>query len=502
LLKLPLQNTLWFITSILTPFSHTTMLRGSHDLTETAQTLLKHCIDGRQTVAQQPIVKVLQPDVEAKLQKLAKPKAQSVPLDSVLRDADEIFDYRVRMDHPRFFGFIPSPASDLSWLGDILNTAYNTHAGSWYQSSGTSAVEKSLLNWMAQDVIGFPDSAGGCFVSGGSMANLTALMVARDQKLAFEDRTKAVIYISEQTHSSIAKALRVLGFHNSQISKIECDENFRLRVDALQTAIAEDRLNNKKPFLVIGSCGTTNTGTIDPLEQLAEIAKREDLWLHADGAYGATTALAKRRSSIVKGLELCDSLSWDAHKWLFQTYGCGMVLLRDRKLLVQSFGTSAEYIQDAAEGEEIYPNFWNYGPELTRPARAMKLWFSFQLLGLDAIDAAIERGFCLAEAAEEVLKQLPDWEILSPAQMAIICFRYAPPDHPPELLDDLNRMISKKAIEENLAAPLTTKLYDKVCMRICSIHPDLKNEEMIEIIQGLDRIAKDLSKVSYTLSVL
>jgi L-2,4-diaminobutyrate decarboxylase len=468
------------------------MLRGSHDLAEIAEKLLKQCIDGRQTVARQPIIKVVQSDVEAKLQELAKPSAEPAPLESVLSNADEIFDYRVRMDHPRFFGFIPSPASDLSWLGDILNTAYNTHAGSWYQSSGPSAIEKSLINWMTQDVIGFPDSAGGCFVSGGSMANLTALMVARDQKLAFEDRTKAIIYMSEQTHSSIGKALRVLGFHSSQIRKIDFDEKFRIRVDVLQDTIEQDRRNNNKPFLVIGNCGTTNTGTVDPFEQLAEITRREDLWLHADGAYGASTALAKHRKSIIQGLELCDSLSWDAHKWLFQTYGCGMVLLRDRKLLVQSFGTSAEYIQDAAEGEEIYPNFWNYGLELTRPARAMKLWFSFQLLGLDAIDAAIERGFSLAEAAESALKQLQNWEILSPAQMGIVCFRYAPPDHPTELLDDLNRMISTKAIEENLAAPLTTKLYSKVCLRICSIHPDLNNKEMVDIVHGLDRIATEL----------
>jgi L-2,4-diaminobutyrate decarboxylase len=468
------------------------MLRGTRDLTETAQTLLKHCIDTRQTINEQPIVKVIQPNVEANLEKLARPSLQPVPLESVLCNANEIFDYRVRMDHPRFFGFIPSPASDLSWLGDMLNTAYNTHAGSWYQSSGPSTIEKSLITWLAQDVVGFPDSAGGCFVSGGSMANLTALMVARDQKLAFDERTKAVIYISEQTHSSVAKGLRILGFHDTQIRKISCDQRFRLRVDVLQDTIEADRKTGKKPFLVIANCGTTNTGTIDPLEELAEIARREDLWFHADGAYGATAALAKGRKSILQGLELCDSLSWDAHKWLFQTYGCGMVLLRDRKLLVQSFGTSAEYIQDAAEGAEMYPNFWNYSAELTRPARAMKLWFSLQMLGLDAIGAAIERGFSLAEVAGSALKQLQDWQILSPAQMGIICFRYAPPHHSPEGLDDLNRMVSKKAIEENLAAPLTTKLCGTVCLRICSIHPDLKNDEMMDIIHGLDRIARDL----------
>jgi L-2,4-diaminobutyrate decarboxylase len=232
---------------------------------------------------------------------------------------------------------------------------------------------------------------------------------------------------------------------------------------------------------------------VDPSEKLAEILRRENLWLHADGAYGATTALAKNRRSILQGLELCDSLSWDAHKWLFQTYGCGIVLLHDRTLLINSFSTSAEYIQDAAEGAEMYPNFWNYGPELTRPARAMKLWFSFQLLGLDAIDAAIERGFSLAEVAELELQQLPNWQILSPAQMSIVCFRYTFPGHSLERLNDLNRMISKKAIEENLAAPLTTKLCGNMCLRMCSIHPDLCINKMVNIVHGLDRIARSLS---------
>jgi L-2,4-diaminobutyrate decarboxylase len=225
------------------------MLRGFHDLEETAQAVLKHCVDRKQPIAKQPIVKVVQPDVEATLQELAKPGPHAVPLDTVLRNADNIFDYRARMDHPRFFGFLPSPASDLSWLGEVLNTAFNTYAGSWYQSSGPSAVEKPLIKWLAQDVVGFPKAAGGCIVSGGMMANFTALMVARDHKLEFEERTKAAIYISEQTHSSVAKGLRMLGFHDSQIRKLGCDEKFRLRVDLLQETIEEDRRNGKKPFL-------------------------------------------------------------------------------------------------------------------------------------------------------------------------------------------------------------------------------------------------------------
>ena len=304
-------------------------------------------------------------------------------MDTVLHVAREIFHRRLRNDHPRFFGFIPSPASDFSWLGEVLNSAYNTHAGSWLQSSGPSAVEKSLVQWMAGDVVGFPESAGGLFVSGGSMANLSALMVARDQRLAFEDRPKAVVYMSEQTHSSVDKGLRILGFHDSQTRKIPCDSRFRMDVSLLKPTIVADRAAGKIPFLIVANCGTTNTGSVDLIDELSAITRSEGLWLHADGAYGASLLLCKPRRNLLRGAELCDSLSWDAHKWLFQTFGCGMVLGRDRRQLVEGFRVGGEYIVDAIEGGETFPNFWSYGPVLTRPARAMKLWFSFQLLGLE-----------------------------------------------------------------------------------------------------------------------
>ncbi|KAL6246518.1 hypothetical protein RBB50_006755 [Rhinocladiella similis] len=465
--------------------------RNPRDL---ARRIIERCFEERETISSRPIMDISGADVTTQIREsLAIPGRSPIDIDTLLDAARVIFKHRVRMDHPRFFGFIPSPASDSSWLGEILNSAYNTHAGSWMQSSGPSAVEMQLLKWMASDIVGFPPTAGGCFVSGGSMANLTALTAARDQTLRFEDRPLAVIYLSQQTHSSVAKGLKVLGFHENQIRRVACDSHFRLDVSKLQHAIVEDRKSNKVPFLVVGSCGTTNTGAIDPLTKLADLAKREGLWLHVDGAYGASALLSRSRRSLFEGLERCDSLSWDAHKWLFQTYGCGMVLVRDRKTLTSSFSVSAEYVQDAMETEETLPNFWNYGIELTRPARAMKLWFSLQLDGLEKIERDIEHGIRLAEVAEQALGDLPDWEVLSPAQLGILCFRYRPKE--PELadLDAVNQKISRTAIEENLAAPLTTRLKGALVLRICSIHPSLEEDEMLRVIRGLDRIAKSQS---------
>jgi L-2,4-diaminobutyrate decarboxylase len=464
--------------------------------------VLEQCLTSRATTSSQPIVSISSPETTRHIRdELSIPSRTPTSITSLLAAADLIYNDRVRMDHPRFFGFIPSPASDASWLGSMLNDAYNTHAGSWMQSSGPSAVEMRLLEWMACEVVGFPEGAGGCFVSGGSMANLTALTVARDRKLEWEEQGKAVVYMSEQTHSSVAKALRVLGFHERQMRRIACDEAFRMRVSDLRGAIGADRVDGKVPFLVVGSAGTTNTGAIDPLDELADIAEREGLWLHVDGAYGASALLCKSQRELFRGIERCDSLSWDAHKWLFQTYGCGMVLVRDRKVLTSSFGVSAEYVQDAAETEERLPNFWNYGIELTRSARAMKLWFSLQLEGLDKVERDIEHGIRLAEVAEQTLRILSDWEILSSAQLAILCLRYRPQNRPDAIdLDVVNQSISQAAIAERLAAPLTTKLNGEVVLRICCIHPDLAEQEMVEVIHGLDRIARSTTERCCALS--
>ncbi|RDW72216.1 hypothetical protein BP5796_08250 [Coleophoma crateriformis] len=399
------------------------------------------------------------------------------------------------MDHPHFFGFIPYPATPVSFVGDMITSAANTHAGSWLQSSGPSTIERSLISWLAT-VAGLPNTAGGLFLSGGSMANLTAIMLARDSKLGstWQEKARGVAYVSDQTHSLVAKGLRILGFENIQIRKVKSDNHFRLDVDALEKEILSDRANGLRPFLIVASCGTTNTGSIDPLHALAKLARTQfpNLWLHVDGAYGASVALSKGYKHLVDGLGEADSISWDAHKWLFQTYGCGMVLVRDGNLLRQSFATEAEYVRDAVDsGQGDSPNYWNYGPELTRPARAMKLWLTLQVFGLDGFGAMIDHGFVLAETAETELKKLPDWTILSKANMAILNFRFEPKERSEEELDVMNMAISQQLILKNVAAILTTKLLGKVVLRICSISPSLSKEAMRHIIARLDTVARE-----------
>lgn len=436
------------------------------------------------------ILSIASPEQAAEIRRMAIPR-ESRSLSAVMDDAVKIFSHRVRMDHPRFYGFIPSPASPLSFLGELLTTGFNAHAGSWMQSSGPSAIEQGLIAWLIERT-GLPATAGGLFVSGGSMANLTGLMIARDRMLPPDDRRHGIAYVSAQTHSSVAKGLGVLGFLPDQIRKIPVDTDRRLDLGSLADAAAADRAAGRLPFAVVASCGTTNTGSIDDLHAIADLAASEGLWMHVDGAYGATVALSNRHRALVDGLGRADSLSWDAHKWLFQTYGCGMVLVRDRTHLIESFANNAEYLQDAIADKET-PNFWDYGVELTRPARAMKLWFTLQAMGDEAVGDAIDHGFALAEALEVQLRALPGWEIVSPAQLGIVTFRYAPAAGYSGSLDELNTRIARRMVEENLGAPLTTKLDGAVVMRACTISPNATTEDIRAMATSMDILARKIA---------
>lgn len=441
--------------------------------------------------AGQRIVSIVSPEEAAEFRRKAAPGAARAAAE-VIDDAVRIFSHRVRMDHPRFYGFIPSPASPLSLVGEMLTAGFNAHAGSWMQSSGPAAVEQGLIAWLAART-GLPEQAGGLFVSGGSMANLTGLMVARDRRLAPEDRRRGVAYVSAQTHSSVAKGLGVLGLLPDQVRKVQVDAGRRLDVGALARAVAADRAAGLVPFAVVANCGATNTGAVDDLHAVADLAAGEGLWMHVDGAYGASVALSNRHRGLVDGLGRADSISWDAHKWLFQTYGCGMVLVRDRAHLLESFANNAEYLQDAVADQET-PNFWDHGVELTRPARAMKLWFTLQVMGEQALGDAIDHGFALAEALEAQLRSAPDWQVVSPAQLGIVTFRYAPAGLDAAGLDALNSSIARRMVEDNLGAPLTTRLDGAVVMRACAISPDASTDDIRAMAVQMDRVAREIAK--------
>lgn len=433
---------------------------------------------------------------EAPEGQMEKVKAWDIPKDGhgakevVEKMMQDVYQYRGDSNHPRFFGFVPGPASSISWLGDIMTSAYNIHAGGSKLAPMVNCIEQKLLKWLCEQV-GFGAQAGGVFVSGGSMANITALTAARDNKLDDETLHLGVAYISDQTHSSVAKGLRIIGIPNKRIRKIPTNPDFTIRTDLLEQQILKDKEAGLLPFVIIGTAGTTNTGSIDPLKELSAISKRYQMWFHIDGAYGASILLSPKYKHLLDGAELADSISWDAHKWLYQTYGCAMVLVKDVQHLFHSFHVNPEYLKDI-EGDLEHINTWDIGMELTRPARGLKLWLTLQILGTDLIGSAIEHGFQLADWAEEAVRELPDWEIISPSQLAMVNFRFAPKGLSKEQTDTLNEQISKKILDNGYAAVFTTVLHGQTVLRICALHPEAEKEDMYETIRLLDTFGKEL----------
>jgi glutamate/tyrosine decarboxylase-like PLP-dependent enzyme len=310
---------------------------------------------------------------------------------------------------------------------------------------------------------------------------MTALVAARNA-LLHNQVEGATVYFSDQAHSSVDRALRVIGFNPEQLRKLPADDQFRLSVDSLSEAIAADRAAGLRPFCVVANAGTTNTGAVDPMPELADLCAKEKLWLHVDGAFGVAAVLSKRGRAALAGLERADSISLDPHKWLFQSFECGCVLVRDAALLKAAFQIMPDYLRDVHRvTEEFHP--CDHGIQLTRSFRALKVWLSLQTFGLKAFRDAITRGFELAELAEQQLRERDGWEILSPAQMATVCFRFGDDEALPARLVE-------KMLSDEYAFLTSTKLRGKVALRLCTINPRTTSEEIIETIARLDRFAR------------
>jgi aromatic-L-amino-acid decarboxylase len=396
----------------------------------------------------------------------------------------DVLSNNLHVDHPRFFAFVPGPNNFVSTMADALAAGFNVFNGTWLGGSAAAAVELGVVRWLSR-VCGFPDTAGGLFVSGGSMANLTALVAARHALL--KDRIDcATIYFSDQTHSSVERALHVIGFLPEQMRKLPSDENFRLSIRDLRAAIAEDRAEGLRPFCIVANAGTTNTGTIDPLVELSDFARTEKMWFHIDGAFGAAAILSERGRALLSGIERADSISLDPHKWLFQSFECGCVLVRDVALLKSAFQIKPDYLRDVHRNDAEF-NPGDHGVQLSRSFRALKVWLSLQAFGLSAFREAMTRGFELAEIAERELRPRRGWQILSPAQMATVCFRFGNDDA-------LQTHLVDAMMRDGYALLTSTTLRGVASLRLCTINPRTTEQDIVGTVERLDKFARQLAE--------
>jgi aromatic-L-amino-acid decarboxylase len=391
----------------------------------------------------------------------------------------DVFPNNLHVDHPRFFAFVPGPGNFVSTMADALASGFNVFNGTWLGGSAAAAIELNVIDWF-RGFCGFPETAGGLFVSGGSVANLTALHAARRARLG-DAIEGATIYFSDQTHYSVERALRVIGFAREQFRKIPSDDRFRLSLESLREMIRSDRNAGLRPFCIVANAGTTNTGAVDPLPQLADLCAEENLWLHADGAYGAATVICERGREKLAGLDRVDSLSLDPHKWLFQPFECGCVLVRDVAHLKSAFQLMPEYMRDVHRNT-AETNLADHGIQLSRGFRALKVWLSMNTFGLTAFREAVTRGFELAEFAERELRTRRDCEILSPAEMGIVAFRFGKND-------DLQTRLVDLMLRDGFAFLTSTTLKGVTALRLCTINPRTTEQDIILTIDRLEKFA-------------
>ena len=411
------------------------------------------------------------------------------PLELLAHLNKYVFSQIMHTDHPRFYSFIPAPSNFIGVMADTLAAGYNVFAGHWLASSAAGEIEMMCVDWLRK-LYDFPDSASGIFVSGGSMANLMAVATARKMKLGRED-AKGIIYYSKQTHSSVAKGLRVLGFGAQDMRPIETDDQLRLDLHALKKQLKQDLEAGLTPFCLIANAGTTNAGAIDPLAELAEIAATYNLWLHVDGAYGAAAVITDMGKKMLRGIELADSITLDPHKWWFQPFEIGCLLVRHRVHLQKTFSVTAEYLEDTKNDREQEITYYEHGIQLTRSFRALKFYMSLKIYGLNLFKAAILKGIEMAEYVEQQISKKQNFRIITSAQLGILNFQYAPEGIGEEQINQLSKKIAEKIMDDGYSLTLTTKIRDKTVLRMCPIHPELEKREIDQSIQQIETFGQE-----------
>src|SRR5215472_7027549 len=348
---------------------------------------------------------------------------------------DTIVPFSRQNAHPRMFGYVQSPGTPVGAFADLLASTLNANLTIWRSAPAPVELERLTIDWIRQ-ILGFPAEAGGLFVSGGSMANLAALAAARQTKCDSLGRLR--VYASSATHFSIIKAAALLGIGRENVQQVTVDERFRMRVDDLVAKVTADLQAGYTPFCVVGNAGTVDTGAVDSLGEIRDIANRFQLWMHVDGSYGAFAILADSARTLFAGMEHADSIALDPHKWLYLPVDVGCVIYRDPEAAHSTFAHEAEYTR--MFGEEADEAFvcWDYGPELSRRFRALKVWMLLKGVGLDRLSDAIESNLACARYLESMVQASDDFEMVAPVELSIFCFRYVPTqlkNQTPEAID-------------------------------------------------------------------
>ena len=412
--------------------------------------------------------------------------------------------------HPRFFGYVASPGTAATAIADLLASVLNASVTSWRSAPAATHIERIATDWIKQ-IIGYTSEAEGLFVSGGSMANFAALAVARRIKARADvsalgahalDRAMRV-YMSEEGHHSITKAAGLLGIGTSNVRLVGVDRRLRIDIADLTRKIEEDLAAGHQPFCVVANAGTVGTGAFDPLGEVAEVARRYDLWMHVDASYGGFAALALSGKQLFESIGEADSIALDPHKWLYLPVDCGCVLYRDPATARATFSHDAEYTRVLLSEVDEQFAFWDYGPELSRRFRALKVWMMLSHVGTRALGEAIERNIACAKYLEQLVNSSEEFEMLAPVELSIFCFRHVPSHFRSELeradhnrakeinqeLDALNERIMVELQRDGSSYLSNARVQGRFALRGCVINYRTTKRDMEILLDDTRRIA-------------
>jgi len=404
-----------------------------------------------------------------------------------------VLPYRTGNIHPRFFSWVHGSGTITGVLGDMLASAMNSNLA--VGDHGAIYLEHNVLNWCKQ-IVGFPESSSGVLVSGASIANTTALIVARDvivsEKRLLTD-SNLIIYCSSETHNCINKTVKAIGLGTRNLRHIPVNESFEIDVPLLKEQIDEDKYHGYIPFCIIANAGTVNTGAIDPFFELHIICKKEKMWLHVDGAIGAVVKLVPEYHDKMSGMELADSIAFDLHKWLHINYEAGCIIIRDAGAHRQAFTQNADYLFKHQRGLATGPDsFSNYSLDLSKSFKSLKIWMNIKEHGINKYTKLIRQNIAQARFLEEEIDKNPSLQLLAPVSLNMVCYRYFSDELSEEQLNEINIEILMRMQERAIAAPSYTILNNRYAIRICINNHRTRVSDLIAVLEATEKIGNEI----------